>query len=504
MFRNGCWLLVTLLSILFVFPIALADVPGLISYQGILKDTDGEPITTPVSAVFTIYDDPAASDPANIKWQETHSVTPDDNGLFMALLGAGSPAVPITNEVFEGPDRWLGVRVEGESEMTPRTRVVSFAYSQRVGTVDGASGGVISGDVSIASDLSISGNLNATGKATIGAGHTNTGTAAFVAGENNTALGAYGTVGGGMNNITGGDYGFVGSGLSNSASGLQSVVGGGYANQASGESNFIGSGWHNYTAEYQSTVSGGMQDTASASYSTVGGGYLNAAHAWGSTISGGQLNRADGQHSVVPGGYANQALGNFSLAAGYNAVANHAGTFVWSDATGGFSSTADNQFLIKASGGVGIGTNNPTSALHVNGEAKCEVGGVQFFMVPRGAIIMWSGSLASIPSGWALCDGGNGTPDLRNRFIFGVNTGEDPGATGGSATIPPHSHTVDIASFNSSTPSHSWLGAGGFPNSMCPDYDHYHSIDPPATATTIAGAASSLPPYYKLAFIMKL
>lgn len=52
---------------------------------------------------------------------------------------------------------------------------------------------------------------------------------------------------------------------------------------------------------------------------------------------------------------------------------------------------------------------------------------------------MWGGLLANIPSGWALCNGQNGTPDLRDKFIKGAANGANPGATGGSAT---HGHTV--------------------------------------------------------------
>lgn len=50
---------------------------------------------------------------------------------------------------------------------------------------------------------------------------------------------------------------------------------------------------------------------------------------------------------------------------------------------------------------------------------------------------MWGGLLANIPSGWVLCDGANGTPDLRSKFIKGAAAGADPGATGGAAT---HTH----------------------------------------------------------------
>jgi hypothetical protein len=46
--------------------------------------------------------------------------------------------------------------------------------------------------------------------------------------------------------------------------------------------------------------------------------------------------------------------------------------------------------------------------------------------VPPGGIIMWSGTLATVPTGWALCDGTNGTPDLRDKFVWGVSSSQDP------------------------------------------------------------------------------
>lgn len=67
--------------------------------------------------------------------------------------------------------------------------------------------------------------------------------------------------------------------------------------------------------------------------------------------------------------------------------------------------------------------------------------------VPTGAIMMWSGSVASIPGGFALCDGANGTPDLRNRFIVGAGSTYNPDDTGGAsnvalntAQLPGHTH----------------------------------------------------------------
>jgi len=85
-----------------------------------------------------------------------------------------------------------------------------------------------------------------------------------------------------------------------------------------------------------------------------------------------------------------------------------------------------------------------------SGEVSSMVNGTTFYMVPRGAIIMWSGTLASIPSGWALCDGTNGTPDLRDRFVCGVNIGQEPGdgiysssiRTITSDQLPSHTHNA--------------------------------------------------------------
>ena len=79
--------------------------------------------------------------------------------------------------------------------------------------------------------------------------------------------------------------------------------------------------------------------------------------------------------------------------------------------------------------------------------------------VPSGIIAVWSGSEGSIPSGWYLCNGSNGTPDLRNRFIVGAGSGSNysVGNTGGSDTvtlstsqIPAHSHTTNNHSHNAS------------------------------------------------------
>jgi hypothetical protein len=63
--------------------------------------------------------------------------------------------------------------------------------------------------------------------------------------------------------------------------------------------------------------------------------------------------------------------------------------------------------------------------------------------IPSGGILLWSGSIGSIPAGYVLCNGNNGTPDLRDRFIVGAGSTYAVDATGGSAdaTLPTHTHS---------------------------------------------------------------
>ena len=67
--------------------------------------------------------------------------------------------------------------------------------------------------------------------------------------------------------------------------------------------------------------------------------------------------------------------------------------------------------------------------------------------VPSGTIVMWNGGPSSVPSGWTLCDGNNGAPDLRNRFVTGAGDEYSVGDTGGEkehrlteAELPSHNH----------------------------------------------------------------
>ena len=144
----------------------------------------------------------------------------------------------------------------------------------------------------------------------------------------------------------------------------------------------------NRVTDWFGTVGGGYGNRAgnddatpdNASFATVGGGNVNTASGIYSTVSGGTGNFASGVGSTVPGGQSNAAAGDFSFAAGRGAGANHQGAFVWADSTGGaFASTANDQFLIRAAGGVGIGTNAPLSKLDVRGDLFVGLSGVPDF-----------------------------------------------------------------------------------------------------------------------------
>jgi hypothetical protein len=142
--------------------------------------------------------------------------------------------------------------------------------------------------------------------------------------------------------------------------------------------------------------------------------------------------------------------------------------------------------------------------------------------LPTGMILLWSGSIGSIPAGYLLCDGTNSTPDLRNRFIIGAGSTYSVNQTGGSAdaivvshthtatststvTDPGHFHTVPYANADA-------IGGSGaqpaYRGSATTNVSTATTGITVATATTNASAGTSgtganLPPYYALCYIMK-
>lgn len=148
-------------------------------------------------------------------------------------------------------------------------------------------------------------------------------------------------------------------------------------------------------------------------------------------------------------------------------------------------------------------------------------------LFPPGGIIMWSGAINDIPVGWGLCNGSNGTPDLRNRFVVGAGSSYSVGNTGGSNTvtlnasqIPSHGHGAgDLKADTAGSHTHGYWtadrtsSAGGLTSGYLYtlSYEqtstggtHTHTISGDTADTGGGRAHENRPPYYALAYIMKL
>ncbi len=291
-------------------------------------------------------------------------------------------------------------------------------------TCDGDTGTIGGGENNTASAMggaTVAGgylNSSAGNYSTVGGGAGNRiiGSSSTVAGGNGNMISRnYSTVGGGAQNTNTADYATVGGGLLNTISGFYSTVSGGRQNSSTRQYATVGGGYQNTNDGDYATVSGGFSNISSAAYATVGGGYgnssgfyatagggeNNSSSGFHATIGGGQGNASSGGYATIPGGLGNTASGQYSFAAGRQAKALHSGTFVWADSPGvDFSSTAANQFLIRAAGGVGIGLNNPAAHLHlystdnpttfrIQSPGTPGFGRIEFVSNPRGDTFEW-------------------------------------------------------------------------------------------------------------------
>jgi microcystin-dependent protein len=133
-----------------------------------------------------------------------------------------------------------------------------------------------------------------------------------------------------------------------------------------------------------------------------------------------------------------------------------------------------------------------------------EVAALQNLIMPSGVITMWHGSIQTIPVGWALCDGENGTPNLLDRFIVGAGQAYTTGLTGGESSVklvsnqmPSHRHKIAKVSRDNGT------SAGG--DNMRQGDEVNLAIYESFTDYQGGGQAhENRPPYYALAYIMKL
>lgn len=141
---------------------------------------------------------------------------------------------------------------------------------------------------------------------------------------------------------------------------------------------------------------------------------------------------------------------------------------------------------------------------------------------PAGVIVLWSGSIGSIPVGWVLCNGQNGTPDLRNRFVVGAGSTYAVDASGGSADAITVSHTHTFSGTTNSTGSHqhtieghngtasigTYVAGAVFTNNftICSTEaagTHSHTVSGTTASSGSSGTNANLPPYYALCYIQK-
>lgn len=136
--------------------------------------------------------------------------------------------------------------------------------------------------------------------------------------------------------------------------------------------------------------------------------------------------------------------------------------------------------------------------------------------IPTGVIVMWSGSTSNIPSGWALCNGANGTPDLRDRFVVGAGLNYNPGNTGGQNNValtidqmPIHNH---YASDSGHIHAYNNVGIFGLSQTLQSGTVGIGAGDGTGIgyANITVGysgggqAHENRPPYYALAYIMRV
>ncbi len=343
-----------------------------LSVQGYLTDSGGTPIDGIVPVTFKLYKGSAQV------WSQTVASVPVSEGLFSVYVGGNK----LDTVAFNG-QMDLGITVDTDPEIVPRTPLVASGFARAIpgfyafyaedfnwrtwNVVGGAPNNRIENpQVSVGNTIGGGG-----GRSTAGS------TANAINGDFNTISGGHGnyistfdaTIGGGINNQILGYQSVIGGGYSNliDQNFFASTISGGYNNDVLASTAVVGGGVDNMAGGTNSTVGGGDSNEATNTDATVAGGSSNTASGSGSSVGGGLANRATGIRATVPGGNRNQARGESSFAAGYYARAKHDGTFVWNDLSVADStvSTAANQFLVRAAGGVGIGTDAPISGLHV-------------------------------------------------------------------------------------------------------------------------------------------
>jgi hypothetical protein len=255
-------------------------------------------------------------------------------------------------------------------------------------------------------------------------------------------------------------------------------------------------------------------------------------------VANGQLT-IGGSSNVATTGYVDTAISSLvDVAPGALDTLNELAAALNDDAS--FATTVATSLGLKSNIASPAFTGTPTAPTANISVKNTELATTAFVhnVLPTGMIIMWSGATSAVPYGWALCNGANGTPDLRDKFVIGAGSNYAVGATGGTkdAIVVAHTHTANhshsASSANAGNHNHNIYSArdsygtgdqltgddtggtdeqtyeGKYGGYTTYNGDHNHSItvnteNVTTSSTGSSGTDANLPPYYALCFIMK-
>jgi len=481
----------------------------LINYQGFLTDDSDNPVPDgSYSVVFTIYDTASGG---NTRWTETQSIT-TSNGLFTVLVGS---VTPIGDTVLSSPSLYLGIKIEDDSEIMPRTMLLAIPWAFRATVADSATtiaddavtsskiqdgtiefsdmgdNGALAGQVmkwnggawaasddattSDAEAWTRTGNIVnlATSSDSVGIGISTPGTKMEVNGDlSATGRGIFGSfhtisglgsfVAGDLNSVAG-TTSTISGGRNNTAIGTASTVGGGMYNNASGDYAVIAGGGgspsdSNSASGDNSSIGGGKRNITSDEYAVISGGLENIASSGIATIGGGAFNLASDTGTTVAGGQANIASADGATVGG------------------GFINRARGVYSVVAGGGGSVpsDSNSAVGNWSAIGGGAGNLAGSPYSVVSGGSRNKATSDYASVAGGsgnkatssYASVAGGSGnqaTSDYASVSGGSLNkaTLDYASVSGGSGNIASGSYsTVGGGSANSAENSYATVSGG--------------------------------------------